>query len=420
MAITKLMHMKMDSRGGSSHLKNSLAYILKEEKTMNGVLVGGNCGPEAKAIYDTFMDTKQFYQKENGRQGYHFVISFDKFEATESQAYAVVESFCKQYFGDVYEHVFAIHNDQDHMHGHIIFNSVSRSNGLKFHSPKGDWENNIQPLVDKICLKHGLSVLHYEKNNRKGKHYAEDFAEKNNQISWKKIIVRDIDFAIKESNTYDDFFVNMKKLGYELRVGNSQKHGEYFSIKAPGATRARRNYQLGNGYSLDDIKDKIVNKIYEPVYQRTKRIQRTNLYRRPRQASYYQITRIRFLYQTQSYRRKSMQNHYYVNHSVVRKQLLEIQKIRDSCQYIMRQNIRTEAQLLQREDYLKMQQKYLKGDRKRAYEFSEPAEKIKAINQELRGVRNELSIVKYCKKPQEKGVIRKVGIAPAISAVKTK
>ena len=37
----------------------------------------------------------------------------------------VLEHFAKDVLGDDYEAVFAVHTDREHMHGHLIWNSVS-------------------------------------------------------------------------------------------------------------------------------------------------------------------------------------------------------------------------------------------------------------------------------------------------------
>mgnify|MGYP003380099892 CR=1 FL=1 len=79
MAITKLMNIKASKLGSpSTGLKNCIHYILKPEKTSGGLWVGGNAGSTPEEILDTFLQTKRRFEKMDKRQGYHFVISFDK------------------------------------------------------------------------------------------------------------------------------------------------------------------------------------------------------------------------------------------------------------------------------------------------------------------------------------------------------
>lgn len=73
--------------------KNCISYILNSDKTEG--LVGGNAGTTPQEVYQVMMDTKQEWEKENGRQGYHFVISFPPGEATKEEAYAVINDFVR-------------------------------------------------------------------------------------------------------------------------------------------------------------------------------------------------------------------------------------------------------------------------------------------------------------------------------------
>ena len=154
MAITKLSNIGTPQGGGAAHLKNCISYILNSDKTEG--LVGGNAGTTPQEVYQVMMDTKQEWEKENGRQGYHFVISFPPGEATKEEAYAVINDFCEEYLGENFDYVFSIHTDQKHMHGHIVFNSVNRMDGYKYRYEKGDWEKYIQPITDRVCEKYGL------------------------------------------------------------------------------------------------------------------------------------------------------------------------------------------------------------------------------------------------------------------------
>ena len=128
MAVTKLMHLKQGKKSMAAHLQNCICYILNPAKTGNGLWVGGNAGTKANEVFRTMVDTKRYWDKMDKRQGYHFVISFKPGETDEATAYQAVRDFCEEYLEDNYDYVFAIHNDKEHMHGHIVFNSVSRTN----------------------------------------------------------------------------------------------------------------------------------------------------------------------------------------------------------------------------------------------------------------------------------------------------
>ena len=156
------MNIKQGKMGGGRHLNNSIRYIMNPKKTEEGKWIGGNAGMSSEEVYQNMMDTKIDWDKLEGRQGYHFVISFKPGEVKEETAYQVIKEFCEEYLGDYFDYVFSIHNDQHHMHGHIVFNSVNRMTGYKYRYVNGDWEKKIQPITDRICERYGLPPLEFE------------------------------------------------------------------------------------------------------------------------------------------------------------------------------------------------------------------------------------------------------------------
>lgn len=204
MAITKLMHIRDTGKASGKHLKNAILYILNKEKTRNGLLAGGDAGTEPEEIYETFLETKKEYGKLRGRQGYHFVLSWRPGTATEEQVYQMTEEFCREYLKDDYDYVFAVHVDQEHLHGHILFNSVSRSTGYKYHYANGDWEKEIQPVTDRICERHGLEKLTYQ-TLKSGVSYGEYQARKEGRITDADILREDIDQAVENAMDFYSF-----------------------------------------------------------------------------------------------------------------------------------------------------------------------------------------------------------------------
>ena len=141
MAITKCLHMKQAKTGyPAKHLANGLRYIMNPEKTEHGRYVcGHNCIPEQ--ALSQMVDTKRHFGKLDKRQGYHFILSFEEDEVSEEEAFQVVGEFVTEFLGKDFEAVYAVHNDTDHIHGHIIFNSVRCTTGYKYDYKNGDWEN---------------------------------------------------------------------------------------------------------------------------------------------------------------------------------------------------------------------------------------------------------------------------------------
>lgn len=94
-----------------------------------------------------------------GRQGYHFIISLKPGEGTREQMYEITRQFAEEFLGGEYEGVFSVHTDKDHLHGHLVFNSVNMVTGRKYSYKKGDWKNVIQPITNRLCEEYGLSIV---------------------------------------------------------------------------------------------------------------------------------------------------------------------------------------------------------------------------------------------------------------------
>lgn len=387
MAVTKLLNIKSSSHGAGRHLYNAIAYIMNPKKTDDGVLVGGNAGSTKEEVYDTMLTTKKDWEKLEGRQGYHFVLSWKPGETDTETAYQMLQEFCAEYLGDNYDYVFAIHGDQEHVHGHLIFNSVNRINGYKYRYEKGDWETKIQPVTDRICERHGLPKLEYDKENRLGISYAEWNAEKKGKFSWKKIIQADIDFAVSQSDSYPAFLECMKKLGYHIKTVHTRSDGEVLSLRAPGQNRAWRTKTsiLGEAYTISGIQNRIGKEVKEygvpkPPKLRSFRMPPERM--RP-SCSGYQMRRVREMYRTKH--RFSIRNPYAVHPGKVRRNLLEIDRLAEDCRYLFRNRIHSEAELLEREGQLQERERFWRNRQSslRALEREETYQQYAALRQEL-------------------------------------
>ena len=226
MAITKILNIKeSEGRNPASHLKNALEYIQNPNKTEECVLVGGiNCLPDT--AFEQMEETKSIFHKTGKRQGYHVIISFSPEEkVTAEQAMYVLEHFAKDVLGDDYEAVYAVHTDREHMHGHLIWNSVSMTIGKKYNSPKGNWRNHLQPITNKYCDELGLSIMPAE-YSRNPKNISRDKWEK--EMSMKEIILRDAKMCAYAAGNVEHFKYLMKRLGYVF------KKDAWMEVQAPG------------------------------------------------------------------------------------------------------------------------------------------------------------------------------------------
>ena len=246
MAITKILNiMESEGRNPASHLKNALEYIQNPDKTEECVLVGGiNCLPDT--TFEQMEETKNIFHKTGKRQGYHVIISFSPEEkVTAEQAMYVLEHFVKDVLGDDYEAVYAVHTDREHMHGHLIWNSVSMTTGKKYNSPKGNWKNHLQPITNKYCDELGLSIMPAE-YSRNQKNISRDKWEK--EMSMKEIILRDAKMCAYAAGNVEHFKYLMKRLGYVF------KKDAWMEVQAPGFRYYHKLAKLDEMFSEDMLR----------------------------------------------------------------------------------------------------------------------------------------------------------------------
>lgn len=246
MAITKILNIQeSDGRNPASHLKNALEYIQNPDKTEECVLVGSiNCLPDT--AFEQMEETKNIFHKTGKRQGYHVIISFSPEEkVTAEQAMYVLEHFAKDVLGDDYEAVYAVHTDREHMHGHLIWNSVSMTTGKKYNSPKGNWKNHLQPITNKYCDELGLAIMPAE-YSRNPKNISRDKWEK--EMSMKEIILRDANMCAYAAGNVEHFKYLMKRLGYVF------KKDAWMEVQAPGFRYYHKLAKLDEMFSEDMLR----------------------------------------------------------------------------------------------------------------------------------------------------------------------
>ena len=246
MAITKILNIQeSEGRNSASHLKNALEYIQNPDKTEECVLVGSiNCLPDT--AFEQMEETKNIFHKTGKRQGYHMIISFSLEEkVTAEQAMYVLEHFAKDVLGDDYEAVYAVHTDREHMHGHLIWNSVSMTTGKKYNSPKSNWKNHLQPITNKYCDELGLAIMPAE-YSRNPKNISRDKWEK--EMSMKEIILRDAKMCAYAAGNVEHFKYLMKRLGYVF------KKDAWMEVQAPGFRYYHKLAKLDEMFSEDMLR----------------------------------------------------------------------------------------------------------------------------------------------------------------------
>lgn len=233
MAITKILNIGGSKEGvRSQHLRHALVYITNPEKTQNNNLVGSvNCLPDAISAYGQMVDTKKYFGKELGRQGYHIIISFEKGETGPETAFAIGEKFVQEFLQGNYEVVYAVHDDKEHCHVHIVYNNVNMETGYKFQYKKGDWKNIMQPITNRLCEEYGLAVMPAEYAKEPTNLERKDWEK---QKGFDSLIMSDASLCMYAAEDLEHFIWLLRQLGYEV------KNGVHIAVRAAGMKRYRR------------------------------------------------------------------------------------------------------------------------------------------------------------------------------------
>ena len=244
MAITKMMHMKASNKARIDiHLEHSINYILQPKKLGEANLAGGiNCLPEM--AYRQMRATKRMFGKTGGRQGYHFVISLKPGEGTPEIMYDIAMRFAEEAFAGEYEGVVAVHTDREHLHAHIIINSVNMVTGYKFQCRDGEWKYKFQPITNKLCEEYGLHITPAE-YSKEPKNMARPQWEREQIFS--KWIKQDALFCAISAENMEHFIFLLEKLGFEV------KQGKHIAVKVPGMKRFKRLDTISEDLSRDSL-----------------------------------------------------------------------------------------------------------------------------------------------------------------------
>ena len=240
------------SKADYQSMRDVMDYAMNDAKTEQQFYVSGwNCHPDTAR--DEMQNIKVLYIKENGILAFHGYQSFKPGEVTPKVAHEIGIKLAKELWPD-YQVVIATHLDKAHIHTHFVVNSVSLD-GQKLNATKESYKQ-MRVASDRLCKQYGLSVI-TQQQAYFPKHYAEWAAEQNGQPTWRSSIRVDIDSAVRESMTFQQFISEMKRKGYVL-----ERRGSFLRVKAPGMKRFVRFRSIGAGYSEQDIQRRILQKRY--------------------------------------------------------------------------------------------------------------------------------------------------------------
>lgn len=208
MAVIEFINAKNKQYRG---LKNVLNYIKSPRKTEDHLIYGSNVDPEND--FNTFITTKQIYNKTEGRQFIHFTQAFSPTDQiTNAIAYAAGKELLEHEIFKGYQVVMATHVDREHLHNHFVINTVNSETGEKWQLSQNQLAE-LKDYSDEICLKYGLSIIDEKDSDRDYKRSIE-YRSINEERSWKHELTLAVNSSIYGARNLDQFKENMTKLGY--------------------------------------------------------------------------------------------------------------------------------------------------------------------------------------------------------------
>lgn len=363
---------------------------------------GINCSPSTAR--DEMLAVKKRFGKENGTVAYHGYQSFAPGEATPEMAHKIGVKLAARLWGDRYQVIVATHLDKEnHLHNHFVLNTVSFVDGIKYHRTKKDY-HDMQTVSDELCREYRLSVIENPQYG-KAKQYGEWRAEQEQRPTWRGLIRADIDEAIRQSMTERQFFDNLRKKGYEVKIGKD------ISVRPPGKERfVRLIRNFGEDYSIEQIRRRILSQTRaekKPSAQ-TRQVIRIRLFSSLEKTR--KITGFRALYFHYCYllgifsKNKPNQNKRRL-HFLLREDLRKLDDITAETRLLVRNRIDTAEQLFSYQSEVKGKITAFTVERKQLYKLQRTAAvkadpekaaeikgRISALSKELAPLRKEVSL----------------------------
>lgn len=232
-----------------SDLSNTIEYASNKDKTEKQYYVTGiNC--DENNIYQDMMMIKEAYNKIDKIQGFHGFQSFKEGEVTPEEAHKIGVEFANEMWGDNFQVVVTTHLNTNHLHNHFVVNSVSFKDGHKYNYSNSEMAR-LRNSNDIICEEHGLSFLEEKKTKNM------DFNYYKNKDNYSIRTQADIDTTIKNSFSYQDFILYMKKNNYEV----IERYGKLSVRNLNKKRNIRIERQFGEEYSIENINRRIIEEV---------------------------------------------------------------------------------------------------------------------------------------------------------------
>ncbi len=356
----------------SQSLDDVISYAINSSKTqqtneeldaMEHFVSGVNCHPSTAR--DEMIAVKKRFGKEDGTIAYHGYQSFAPGEATPAIAHQIGVELARRLWGDRYQVVVATHLDKEnHLHNHFVLNTVSFVDGIKYYRSAKDY-HDMQAASDELCREYGLSVIE-NPHPGKSKHYGEWRAEQEQRPTWRGLVRSDVDEVIRQSMTERQFFENLHRKGYAVKVGKD------ISVRPPGKERfVRLARNFGESYTLDGIRRRILEQtraarpLPEPA-PKTKQYRMSGNWQARKKATGFRALYLHYCYLLGVFPRGKPQNRKRL-HFLLREDLIKLENITQEARLLAVHHIDTAQQLSSYKNELEARMETVASQRKQLY-----------------------------------------------------
>lgn len=374
-----MLNEKKASRSqNADSLQQAVDYALNKEKTEQDLFCS-SIGCTLETAFADMCRVKQMWHKEGGVQGFHLVQSFAAGEGSPELVHQIGMELAEQLLGGRFQAVVATHLNTGHLHNHIVWNSVSMADGKKYRSNARTYVTQVRRISDELCRKHHLSVIDTEKSEKAARPYAQWLAEQDGRPTWKTAIRQDVDAAVLVSFTWNQFVREMEQKGYALRP-----QGKYFTLKPPGRERSVRFKTLGESYTPEAIRRRILEP--KPFLPAGKNIRRGKLRKGKRPLR--RLTGLRALYFSYLYKMGALPRKPQRMSFSVREDIRRLDKRIAQMQFLSKHRIDSREQLEALEKEAESEISELLRERRMLYRKKEKPPDVAVLNERLRVLRN--------------------------------
>ena len=221
---------------GKSYRRKIIKYILNPDKTKNLALVSDygmrnfldfpSYDEMVQMYHENFISNDTLYnfrharleEKQRKIHAHHIIQSFSPEDhLTPEQINQIGYETMKELTGGKFRFIVATHVDKNHLHNHLIINSVDSNSDKKL---KWDYnvERNLRMISDRFCKIAGAKII----ENRYSHQQFEVYRKTNHKYELKQRLY----FLMENSTDFEDFKKNAPLLHMEMDF--SHKHTIFF------------------------------------------------------------------------------------------------------------------------------------------------------------------------------------------------